>query len=104
MNPSNPVCLTAEAVDITMQSSEYFYFKFEVDGVFQSLSAKEFHPHLPFDHQFKAGSVWPNLDEYPKGAKPMTTGTFTYTWEPEVESEELPTQSAGTIRVNSGSN
>jgi hypothetical protein len=102
MKPSSPVCLTAEAVDITMQATDYFFFHLEVDGVFQSSHAKEFQPHLPHDRAFKAGSVWPNPEEHPQGAKPRANGTYSYTWTPAASEPKPPTENLGSIHVTSG--
>lgn len=102
MNPSSPVCLTTEAVDISMQATDHFFFEFEVDGVFTSPHAKEFHPHLPHDRSFKAGKTWPNPEEHPRGVRPLASGEFSYTWTPDAGPKELPTAVPGTIHVGSG--
>jgi hypothetical protein len=102
MNPSSPVCLTTEAVDITMEAADHFFFELKVDGVFQSSHSKEFHPHLPHDRSFKAGSVWPNPEEHPKGAKPKANGNFSYSWIPDIGKPNPVTSTPGTIRVTSG--
>lgn len=102
MNPSSPVCLTTGAVDISMQATDHFFFQLEVDGVFESPHAKEFHPHLPHDRSFKAGSVWPNPTEHPKGVKPLANGTYSYTWTPDASKPKPPTENIGTIHVTSG--
>ena len=102
MTPISPVHLTTGAIDITMQTDDHFFFKLDVDGVFESSHAKEFHPHLPPDRSFTAGSEWPDRQKYPHGAKPRSNGEFNYTWTPAVEPKGLPTGSIGTIRVGSG--
>jgi hypothetical protein len=102
MNPSSPVCLTTGAVDINMQATDYFFFQFEVDGVFESPHAKEFQPHLPHDRSFKAGSVWPNPKDHPEGVKPRANGTYTYTWTPDASKPKPPTEKPGSIHVGSG--
>ena len=102
MNPSSPVCLTTEAVDISMQATDHFFFEFEVDGVFTSPHAKEFHPHLPHDRSFKAGTTWPNPEEHPRGVRPLASGEFNYTWTPSVGQKGVPTENTGTIRVGTG--
>jgi hypothetical protein len=85
-----------------MQATDHFFFELEVDGVFTSPHAKEFHPHLPHDRSFKAGTTWPNPEEHPRGVRPLGSGEFNYTWTPDADPKKLPTQSPGTIRVGSG--
>jgi len=102
MNPSSPVRLTTEAIDISMQATDHFFFELEVDGVFTSPHAKEFHPHLPHDRSFKAGTTWPNPEEHPHGVRPLANGEFNYTWTPSVGHKGMPTENTGTIRVGSG--
>jgi hypothetical protein len=102
MNPPSPVCLTTEAVDISMKATDYFFFHLEVDGVFASPHAKEFQPHLPHDRSFKAGSVWPNPKEHPEGAKPCANGTYNYTWTPDASKPKPPTEKPGSIHVSTG--
>ena len=102
MNPSSPVRLSVEAVDISMQATDHFFFEFEADGVFTSSHAKEFHPHLPHDRSFKAGATWPNSEEHPHGVRPLASGEFNYTWTPITNPKGLPTSTPGTIHVGSG--
>jgi hypothetical protein len=104
MNPSSPVRLTTWAVDISMQATDHFFFEFDVDGVFESPHAKEFHPHLPHDSSFKAGSVWPDREKHPLGVHPLKNGQFNYTWTPDnaVKPKDSPTENTGTIHVTSG--
>jgi hypothetical protein len=85
-----------------MQATDHFFFELEVDGVFTSPHAKEFHPHLPHDRSFKAGTTWPNPEEHPRGVRPLGSGEFNYIWTPDADPKKLPTQSPGTIRVGSG--
>jgi hypothetical protein len=66
-----------------MQPADYFFFELDVDGAFESPRAKEFHPHLPHDRSFKAGSVWPDREKYPLGVHPLNNGEFNYTWTPD---------------------
>jgi hypothetical protein len=102
MNPSSPVCLTTEAIDISMQATDHFFFEFEADGVFTSSHAKEFHPHLPHDRSFKADTTWPNPEEHPRGVRPLASGAFNYTWTPSVDKKGAPTENIGTIHVSTG--
>ena len=99
MNPVSPIRLTTEAVDITMQSTDHFFFEFEVDGLFTSPHANEFHPHLPHHRSFEAGSVWTDPQEHPNGVKPRGDGTFSYTWTPNPGKPKPPTENTGTIHV-----
>jgi|SRR5271156_354203 len=102
MNPASPVRLTTGAVDISMEATDYFFFELDVDGVFESPHAKEFHPHLPHDRSFKAGATWPNPEEHPRGVRPLASGEFNYTWTPNADLKGLPTTNAGTIHVGTG--
>jgi hypothetical protein len=102
MKPSSPVRLTTEAVDISMQATDHFFFELEVDGVFTSSHSKEFHPHLPHDRSFMTGTTWPNPEEHPRGVRPLASGEFNYTWTPSVDHKGAPTENTGTIRVGTG--
>jgi hypothetical protein len=102
MNPSSPVRLTTEAVDISMQATDHFFFELEVDGVFTSSHSKEFHPHLPHDRSFMTGTTWPNPEEHPRGVRPLASGEFNYTWTPSVDHKGAPKENTGTIRVGTG--
>lgn len=102
MNPASPVHLITGAVDISMEATDHFFFILDVDGVFVSPHAKEFHPHLPHDRAFKAGTTWPNPEEHPRGVRPLASGEFNYTWTPNFDPKGLPTTNSGTIHVGTG--
>jgi hypothetical protein len=99
MTPVSPIRLTTEAVDITMESTDHFFFEFEVGGLFTSPHDDGFHPHLPHNRSFEAGSMWPNRQEHPDGVKPLGNGIFSYTWTPNPGKPKPPTENSGTIHV-----
>jgi len=103
MEPSSPVVLDTDAVDITMQPTDSFFFSFEVDGVLSSGNCSSFTPPLPTDYAGAAGTQWPDANDYPNGVAPGGCGTFTYTWTPsDSASQDNLGEGTGSIRVGDG--